>query len=307
MDNLKCLSDHVSARASIDFIDDCETLRKELLKSMKIAKKFKGVLKLANLEKEKLVVRLIESNKRNEFLKNQISSQDEKMKSLEQELVEFKAKIGNLTCTKPAVDNRSISISLKPKTEKVYIPHFKRNNKKKTYFARLDKGKSYDVDVEVSKPMSKPIVREYNKSIFVPTCHLYGVVGHIRPNCSLLRQKPKSETRFVVRNTNVPKFVLVCHFCGVSSHIRPNYHKLKFKHSVFQSRICDYISPAISLNKLFHMLLKNLSLLACERNLQDFSLYQRIGIIPQIHFASHGFSPTKPKTRAIWVRKDLLR
>ena len=229
------------------------------------------------------------------------------MKSLEQELVEFKAKIGNLTCTKPAVDNRSISISLKPKTEKVYIPHFKRNNKEKTYFARLDKGKSYDVDVEVSKPMSKPIVREYNKSIFVPTCHLYGVVGHIRPNCSLLRQKPKSETRFVVRNTNVPKFVLVCHFCGVSSHIRPNYHKLKFKHSVFQSRICDYISPAISLNKLFHMLLKNLSLLACERNLQDFSLYQRIGIIPQIHFASHGFSPTKPKTRAIWVRKDSLR
>ena len=64
MDNLKCLSDHVSARASIDFIDDCETLRKELLKSMKIAKKFKGVLKLANLEKEKLVVRLDESNKK---------------------------------------------------------------------------------------------------------------------------------------------------------------------------------------------------------------------------------------------------
>ena len=46
---------------------------------------------------------------------------------------------------------------------------------------------------------------------------------------------------------------------------------------------------------------------ACERNLQDFSLSQKIGVIPQIHSASHGFSPTKPKTRAIWVRKDLLR
>jgi len=134
MDNLKCLFDHVSAYASVDFIDACETLRKELLKSMKIAKKFKEELKLANLEKEELVVRLDESNKKNEFLRNQISSQDEKMKSLEQELVESKAKIENLTSTKPVVDNRSVSISLKPKTEKVYIPPFKRNNKEKGLF-----------------------------------------------------------------------------------------------------------------------------------------------------------------------------
>ena len=98
---------------------------------MKIAKKFKEELKLANLEKEELVVRLDESNKKNEFLRNQISSQDEKMKSLEQELVESKTKIENLTSTKPTVDNRSVSVSLKPKTEKVYIPHFKRNNKEK--------------------------------------------------------------------------------------------------------------------------------------------------------------------------------
>ena len=101
----------------------------------------------------------------------------------------------------------------------------------------------------------------------MPTCHICGVVGHMRPNCSLLMQKPKSETRFATRNTNVPKFVLVYHFCGVYGHIRPNCHKLKFKHSMFQSRICDDISPAISPSKLFHMLLKNLSLLACERNL----------------------------------------
>ena len=181
MDNLKCLFDHVSAHASIDFIDACETLRKELLKSMKIAKKFKEVLKLVNLEKEELVVRLDESNKKNKFLRNQISSQDEKMKSLKQELVESKAKIENLTNTKLAVDSRSVFVSFKPKIEKVYIPHFKRNNKEKTYFARLDKGKSSDINAYVSKPKSKPTIREHNKSVFVPTCHLCGVVGHIRP------------------------------------------------------------------------------------------------------------------------------
>ena len=120
----------MSANASADFINACETLHKELLKSMKIAKKFKKELKLANLEKEELVVWLDESNKKNEFLKNQISFQDEKMKSLEQELVESKAKIENLTCIKSVVDNRSVFVSLKPKTKKVYIPPFKRNNKK---------------------------------------------------------------------------------------------------------------------------------------------------------------------------------
>ena len=108
------------------------------------------------------------------------------MKSLEQELVESKAKIENLTSTKPTVNNRSVSVSLKPKTEKVYIPPFKRNNKEKAYFARLDKGKSSDIDTEVSKPKSKPTVREHNKYVFVPSfitsiascfitfMHLYG-------------------------------------------------------------------------------------------------------------------------------------
>ena len=45
----------------------------------------------------------------------------------------------------------------------------------------------------------------------------------------------------------------------------------------------------------------------CERNLQDFSISQKISVIPQIHFASNRLSPTKPKTRAIWVKKDFLR
>ena len=135
MDNFKCLTvfncDDLNKKdivVSVDLIDACETLRKELLKSMKIAKKFKEELKLTNLEKEELVVRLVESNKNNEFFRI-ISSQDEKMKSLEQELVESKGKIDILTSTKPAVDNKSVSVSLNPKTEKVYIPPFRRNNK----------------------------------------------------------------------------------------------------------------------------------------------------------------------------------
>ena len=48
-------------------------------------------------------------------MRNQISSQDEKMKSLEQELVESKVKLENLTSTKLVVVKRNVSGSLKPK------------------------------------------------------------------------------------------------------------------------------------------------------------------------------------------------
>ena len=166
--------------------------------------------------------------------------------------------------TKLLVDNKSVFVSVlvKPK-DKIYIPSFKRNHEEKAYVVRLDKSKSSDVGAEVSKPT----ITIQKKSIFMPTCHLCGVVCHISPNCSLLRQKLKSKFRSVVRNTYAPKFIHVCHFCAVSGHIPLNCHKLKFKHFVFQSRICDDISPATSFDKLFHMILKNLSLLACESKL----------------------------------------
>ena len=141
IDNFKCLSSHIcddlnknDTNVSVDLVDACETLHGELTKSMKIAKKFMEELKLANLEKDELIVRLDESNKKNEFLRNQFSSQDEKMKSLEQKLAEVEAKLENLSNTKLAIDNRSVFVSVPfmPK-DKVYIPPFKKNHKEKAY------------------------------------------------------------------------------------------------------------------------------------------------------------------------------
>ena len=101
-------------------------------------------------------MRLNESNKKNEFLRNQLSSKDEKMKSLEQELVESKAKLENLTSTKSTIVDKCVSVSLKSKVEKVYISHFKRNHKEKAYFARLDKFKSSDTTCFVMFRPFKP-------------------------------------------------------------------------------------------------------------------------------------------------------
>ena len=77
------------------------------------------------------------------------------MKNLEQKLAEFEAKLENLSNTKLAVDNKSVSVSIpvKPK-DKIYIPPYKRNHKEKAYIAGLDKDKSSDVDGEISKPVS---------------------------------------------------------------------------------------------------------------------------------------------------------
>ena len=103
---------------SVNLFDACETFCRELTKSVKIAKIFMEGLKLANLEKEGLIVRLNESNKKNKFLRNQLSSKDEKMKSLEQELVESKAKLENLISIKSTVVDKCVSVFLSLKLKK---------------------------------------------------------------------------------------------------------------------------------------------------------------------------------------------
>jgi hypothetical protein len=72
-----------------------------------------------------------------------------------------------------------------------------------------------------------------------PTCHHYGKVGHIRPNCGQLKfprtwnkknahKKEKdveehSKTKYVPPHRRQPtqKFVPIFHHCGLSDHIRP--------------------------------------------------------------------------------------
>ena len=90
-----------------------------------------------------------EANNLNEKFKNQISSQVDKIKSLEEQLVESKTEVEKLTSTKLVVEP-----NLKEKD--FYIPPFKMNNEElNANIARIDKGTQSDVNAEVSKPMSK--------------------------------------------------------------------------------------------------------------------------------------------------------
>ena len=65
----------------------------------------------------------------------------------------------------------------------------------KANIARIDKDKQSDVNVEVSKPMSKTLSKLNKNSEFVLICHHYHIIGHIRPNCPKLRSLSTSKVR----------------------------------------------------------------------------------------------------------------
>ena len=91
------------------------------MKSLKCSTKFKAKFKKVKLEKDDLIAKLDETNNLNENFKNQISSQVDKIKSLEEQLVESKAEVEKLTSAKLIVEPNS-------KEKDFYIPPFKRNN-----------------------------------------------------------------------------------------------------------------------------------------------------------------------------------
>ena len=74
------------------------------MKSLKSSTKLKAKVKKVKLEKDELIAKLDEANNLNENLKNHFSSQVDKIKSLEVQLVESKTDIEKLTSSKLIVE-----------------------------------------------------------------------------------------------------------------------------------------------------------------------------------------------------------
>ena len=178
METLDCFDlDDLMLNDDDDIQDAYCKLYNFCMKSLEYSTKLNAKLKKVKLEKDDLIAKLDEANNLNENFKNQISSQVDKIKSLEKQLVESKTEVEKLTSAKLVVKSNS-------KENDFYIPPFKRNNEElKANIARIDKGKNSDVNVEISKPMSKITPRKNENSEFVPICHHCHIVGHIRPNC----------------------------------------------------------------------------------------------------------------------------
>ena len=74
------------------------------MKSLKYSNKLKAKFKKDKLEKDDLIAKLDEAKNLNENFKNQIPSQVDKIKSLEEQLVEFKTEVEKLTSAKLVVE-----------------------------------------------------------------------------------------------------------------------------------------------------------------------------------------------------------
>ena len=258
------------------------------MRSLKSSTKLKAKFKNVKLEKDDLIAKLDEANNLNENFKNQISSLVDKIKSLGEQLVEFKTEIEKLTSAKLLVEPNSKEIDF-------YILPFKRNNEElKTNIARIDKGKNSDVNAEVSKPMSKTPPRKNKNSEFVPTCHHCHIVGHIRPNCPKLRSLSTSKVRLPSRKHNSLKTTHVCHYCGVFGHTHSNCFKL-FSHKQVSNRSHPLSKGCVP---IFGELLKALSFLTQFQGNSNSSM----------SFSSHTrtrvFSSSWPRIHAEWVIKD---
>ena len=219
METLDCFDLHDFMLNDDDDIQDvyCK-LCNFCMKSLECSTKLKAKFKKVKLEKDDLITILDEANNLNENFKNQISSQVDKIKSLEEQLVESKTEVEKLTSAKLVVEPNS-------KEKDFYIPPFKRNNEDlKANIARIDKGKNSDINVEVSKPMSRTPSRLNKNFEFFPTCHHCHIVGHIRLDCPKLRST--SEVRPPYRVFSSSKTTHVCHHCGAFGHTRPNCFKL---------------------------------------------------------------------------------
>ena len=102
------------------------------------------------------------------------------------------------------------------KDKLVYIPPHKRNQKVERKALK-------------PKPMFRSHPRDLNGSKFVPICHHCGVIGHIRPQCSMLKREQNHVARCLSKKPSRHKHI-VCHHCGAFGHLRPHcskFHALK--------------------------------------------------------------------------------
>ena len=119
----------------------------------------------------------------------------------------------NICCNHVVVPDFVPFVSFTFKDKSVYIPPHKRNQKveRKTLNP---------------KPSFRSQLKVLDGSKFVPTCHYCGVIGHIRPQCSLLKKKQNHVDRSLFKRPCEHK-PIVCHHCGAFGHLKPHYFSFK--------------------------------------------------------------------------------
>ena len=158
-----------------------------------------------------LDAKLVLSNKLVDKLKCENESLKMHAKCLTSELVAKKE--DNICCNHVVVPDFVPIVCSTLKGKSVYIPPYKRDQKVERKTLK-------------PKPLFRSHPRDLNGSTFVPTCHYYGVIGHIRPQCSMLKREQNHVARSLPKKSSGPKHI-VCHHCGAFGHLRPHCSKVQ--------------------------------------------------------------------------------
>ena len=151
------------------------------------------------------------------------------------------------------------------------------------------------------KPMFRSHPRELSGSKSVPICHHYGVIGHIRPQCFMLKKEQNHGARSLPKKPSGPKHT-VCHHCGAIGHLRPHCSKFqalkrikrKEKLELFGRNVCLKAKPDLGENC---MLLKQVG-----NALISLSMCISGSHSSNLRLTSH--ETLIPHNHSVWMRKD---
>ena len=206
----------------------------------KNAKKFRKNLSELFCENDDLIAKLNESNKLVDECKKLAENSLEKLKEfeclnmdLDAKLVLPKKLVDGLKCKNESLKMHAKYLIAEPITKNdenifcnhVVVPNFVHNvystfKGKSVYIPPHKRNQKVERNTLNSKPpfRSQPKVLDGLK--FVPTCHHYGVIGHIRTQCHKLKREQNYVVRSLPKKPSGPKHIL-CHHCGPFGYLRP--------------------------------------------------------------------------------------
>ena len=188
----------------------------------KNAKKFQKNLSKLFCEKDNLIAKLNESNKLVDKYKKLSENSLEKLKEfeclnidLDAKLVLSKKLIDELKCKNESLSMHAKCLTAEPITKndenifcnRVVVSNFVHNvcstfKGKSVYILPHKRNQKVERKTLKSKPPFRFQLKVLDGSKFVPTCHHYGVIGHIRPQYHKLKREQNHIVRSLPKKSN---------------------------------------------------------------------------------------------------------
>ena len=195
----------------------------------KKAKKFNKDLSKLFYEKDELIAKLNESNKLVKKYKNLAKISLEKLKEfeclnmdLDAKLVLFNKLVDDLKSENESLKIHAKCLIVEPITktkEKIFFNHVvvpdcvpivcSTSKDKSMYIPPHRRNQKVERKALKPKPMFRSHPRELSGSKLVPTCHHCGVIGHIRPQCSMLKKEQNHGARSLPKKPSGPNTLFV--------------------------------------------------------------------------------------------------